>query len=151
MIHCLYIIHNWNKYNILQELEKMKNEKKKEITIQWSILKLQVNIHLDTWAWWSSCPFDQFDPCTQTQRKQVMPSGIATWQVRNQMKLERIWPKLPSWSTLSQEPSHIPSTCTHTASLLTRLCACPTAHTGQWVTTSLPGQAVDQEGNEREV
>jgi hypothetical protein len=35
--------------------------------------------------------FDQYlDPCTQQSKSQVMPSGIATWQVSKKMAIERI-------------------------------------------------------------
>ena len=83
-------------------------------------------ISIWTWNWWSSCPFGSSDwSLHKSKQKQVMPSGIATWQVRKKWK----WWIIPSSAELIHSHSQVQSIRIHTHSLLTRLCAWSTAHT----------------------
>jgi hypothetical protein len=86
---------------------------------------------------------------TNTKKIKVMPSGIATWQVKNQIEIGEDMTKAAE--LIHPQPRHKPDTKyvhTHTTRLLTKQCACSTTHTHSSVCHhERSGLAVDQGRN----
>ena len=77
-------------YNTLQELVKLKKikENKKKSTRMYPSLNITRSSSLDLGFDELHVHCDQLlIPAQNHNKKEVMPSGIATWQVRNQMKI----------------------------------------------------------------